>query len=42
VDLAVRQLCSETGTRLRYSGAVAIALRFTSSLAVWNLLGWRL
>jgi hypothetical protein len=45
VDLAVRQLCSETGTRaarLRYSGAVAIALRFTSSLAQWNLLGWGL
>jgi hypothetical protein len=28
------------GARLRYSGAVAVALLFTWSLAQWNLLGW--
>jgi len=31
-----------TAARLRYSGAVAVALLFTWSLAQWNLLGWRM
>jgi len=26
----------------RYSGAVAVALLFTWSLAQWNLLGWHM
>jgi hypothetical protein len=30
------------GARLRYSGAVFVALLFTWSLAQWNLLGWRM
>ncbi len=42
---AVRHWRSGAGTRaarLRYSGAVFVALLFTWSLAQWNLLGWRL
>jgi len=31
-----------TAARLRYSGAVAVALLFTWSLAQWNLLGWHM
>jgi len=31
-----------TAARLRYSGAVSVALLFTWSLAQWNLLGWRM
>ena len=45
VYVAARQWRSRAGTRaarLRYSGAVFIALLFTWSLAQWNLLGWRL
>jgi CubicO group peptidase (beta-lactamase class C family) len=30
------------GARLRYSGAVFVALLFTWSLAQWNLLGWHM
>ena len=43
VYIAARQWRLRAGTRaarLRYSGAVAIALLFTWSLAQWNLLGW--
>ena len=45
VYFAVRQWRAGAGTRaarFRYSGAVAVALLFTWSLAQWNLLGWRL
>jgi CubicO group peptidase (beta-lactamase class C family) len=43
VYVAARQWRMRAGTRgarLRYSGAVAVALLFTWSLAQWNLLGW--
>jgi hypothetical protein len=43
--VAVQQWRLRAGTRaarLRYSGAVAVALLFTWSLAQWNLLGWRM
>lgn len=43
--VAVRHWRSGAGTRvarLRYSGAVVVALLFTWSLAQWNLLGWRM
>ncbi len=42
---AVRHWRARDGTRaarLRYTGAVVVALLFTWSLAQWNLLGWRL
>ena len=42
---AVRQWRTGSGTRgarLRYSGAVVVALLFTWSLAQWNLLGWHM
>jgi CubicO group peptidase (beta-lactamase class C family) len=45
VYVAARQWRTRAGTRaarLRYSGAVAVALLFTWSLAQWNLLGWRM
>jgi len=35
-----RMRAGTTGARLRYSGAVFVALLFTWSLAQWNLLGW--
>ena len=44
VYVAARQWRTRSGTRgarLRYSGAVLVALLFTWSLAQWNLLGWR-
>ena len=43
VYVAARQWRLRAGTtaaRLRYSGAVFVALLFTWSLAQWNLLGW--
>lgn len=45
IYFAVQHWRSREGTRaarLRYSGAVAVALLFTWSLAQWNLLGWRM
>jgi CubicO group peptidase (beta-lactamase class C family) len=45
VYVAARQWRGKVGTRaarLRYSGAVFVALLFTWSLAQWNLLGWHL
>jgi CubicO group peptidase (beta-lactamase class C family) len=45
VYVAARQWRTRVGTRagrLRYSGAVFVALLFTWSLAQWNLLGWHL
>jgi len=45
IYFAVRQWRSRAGTgaaRLRYVGAVVVALLFTWSLSQWNLLGWRL
>ncbi|HEY2375641.1 MAG TPA: serine hydrolase domain-containing protein [Gemmatimonadaceae bacterium] len=45
VYVATRQWRTRVGTRaarLRYSGAVVVALLFTWSLAQWNLLGWRM
>src|SRR5438874_1256662 len=45
VYVAARQWRTRAGTRgarLRYSGAVAVALLFTWSLAQWNLLGWHM
>jgi hypothetical protein len=45
VYVAARQWRTRVGTRgarLRYSGAVFVALLFTWSLAQWNLLGWRM
>ena len=45
VYVAARQWRTRAGTRgarLRYSGAVFVALLFTWSLAQWNLLGWRM
>ena len=45
VYVAARQWRMRAGTtaaRLRYSGAVAVALLFTWSLAQWNLLGWHM
>jgi hypothetical protein len=45
VYTAARHWRLRAGTRvarLRYSGAVAIALLFAWSLAQWNLLGWRM
>ena len=43
--VAGRQWRRRDGTswsRIRYSGAVAVAALFTWSLATWNLLGWRM
>jgi hypothetical protein len=43
VYVAARQWRTNAGTglaRLRYSGAVVVALLFTWSLAQWNLVGW--
>lgn len=43
VYVAARQWRMKAGTglaRLRYSGAVLVALLFTWSLAQWNLIGW--
>lgn len=43
VYVAARQWRTKAGTglaRLRYSGAVLVALLFTWSLAQWNLVGW--
>ena len=45
VYIAARQWRTRVGTRgarLRYSGAVFVALLFAWSLAQWNLLGWRM
>jgi CubicO group peptidase (beta-lactamase class C family) len=45
VYFAARQWRLRAGTRgarLRYSGAVFVALLFTWSLAQWNLLGWHM
>jgi CubicO group peptidase (beta-lactamase class C family) len=45
IYFATRHWRLRAGTRagrLRYSGAVVVALLFTWSLAQWNLLGWRL
>jgi hypothetical protein len=45
VYVAARQWRMRAGTRgarLRYSGAVFVALLFTWSLAQWNLLGWHM
>jgi CubicO group peptidase (beta-lactamase class C family) len=45
VYIAARQWRTRVGTRgarLRYSGAVFVALLFVWSLAQWNLLGWRM
>jgi len=45
VYMAARHWRLGAGTpaaRLRYSGAVAVALLFTWSLAQWNLLGWHM
>lgn len=45
VYMAARQWRLRAGTaasRLRYSGAVFVALLFTWSLAQWNLLGWHM
>ena len=45
VYVAARQWRTRVGTtaaRLRYSGAVLVALIFTWSLAQWNLLGWHM
>jgi len=45
VYVAARQWRLRAGTtaaRLRYSGAVFVALLFTWSLAQWNLLGWHM
>ena len=45
VYVAARQWRLRAGTtaaRLRYSGAVLVALLFTWSLAQWNLLGWHM
>ena len=45
VYVAARQWRTRVGTRgarLRYSGAVFVALLFTWSLAQWNLLGWHM
>jgi hypothetical protein len=45
VYVAARQWRTRAGTRgarLRYSGAVFVALLFTWSLAQWNLLGWHM
>ncbi|MFL5616432.1 MAG: serine hydrolase domain-containing protein [Gemmatimonadaceae bacterium] len=45
VYVAARHWRTRAGTRmarLRYSGAVLVALLFTWSLAQWNLLGWRM
>ena len=37
-----RMRAGTRGARLRYSGAVFVALLFTWSLAQWNLLGWHM
>jgi CubicO group peptidase (beta-lactamase class C family) len=45
VYIAARQWRTRVGTRgarLRYSGAVFVALLFAWSLAQWNLMGWRM